>query len=44
MVSHEPWHMEYFDRIIFIRDGLLDAERIGREGKRAGNGSGPQAG
>jgi hypothetical protein len=28
--------MEYFDRIIFIRDGLLDTERIGREGKRAG--------
>jgi putative ABC transport system ATP-binding protein len=36
MVSHEPWHMEYFDRIIFIRDGLLDEERIAREGKRAG--------
>jgi putative ABC transport system ATP-binding protein len=33
MVSHEPWHMEYFDRIIFIRDGLLDEERIAREGK-----------
>lgn len=32
MVSHEPWHMEYFDRIIFIRDGLLDMERIIREG------------
>jgi putative ABC transport system ATP-binding protein len=28
MVSHEPWHREYFDRIIFIRDGLLDEERI----------------
>lgn len=28
MVSHEPWHMEYFDRIIFIRDGLIDEERI----------------
>ncbi|MDD1724706.1 MAG: ABC transporter ATP-binding protein [Methanospirillum sp.] len=24
MVSHEAWHQEYFDRIIFIRDGLLD--------------------
>ena len=23
MVSHEPSHMEYFDRIIFIRDGVL---------------------
>jgi len=33
MVSHEPWHMEYFDRIIFIRDGLLDVERIEKEGK-----------
>ena len=36
MVSHEPWHMEYFDRIIFIRDGLLDTERILREGKQNG--------
>jgi len=34
MVSHEPWHMEYFDRIIFIRDGVLDEERIAREGKQ----------
>ena len=33
MVSHEPWHMEYFDRIIFIRDGVLDEERIQHEGK-----------
>ncbi len=33
MVSHEAWHMEYFDRIIFIRDGVLDEERMGREGK-----------
>jgi len=32
MVSHEPWHQEYFDRIIFIRDGLLDEERIDQEG------------
>ena len=32
MVSHEPWHMEYFDRIIFIRDGLLDEGRAHREG------------
>jgi len=39
MVSHEPWHMEYFDRIIFIRDGMLDEERIAREGKLAGPGS-----
>ena len=35
MVSHEPWHMEYFDRIIFIRDGLLDSERMEREGKQS---------
>jgi putative ABC transport system ATP-binding protein len=36
MVSHEPWHMEFFDRVIFIRDGLLDEERTGLE--RAGRG------
>jgi putative ABC transport system ATP-binding protein len=28
MVSHEPWHQEYFDRIIFIRDGVLDEGRM----------------
>ncbi|PWR70402.1 ABC transporter ATP-binding protein [Methanospirillum lacunae] len=28
MVSHELWHQEYFDRIIFIQDGLLEKERI----------------
>lgn len=33
MVSHEPWHMEYFDRIVFIRDGLLDTERMEHEGR-----------
>jgi len=33
MVSHEPWHQEYFDRIIFIRDGRLDENRIDHEGK-----------
>jgi putative ABC transport system ATP-binding protein len=32
MVSHEPWHQEYFDRIIFIRDGVLDMDRMDREG------------
>jgi len=32
MVSHEPWHQEYFDRVIFIRDGLLDEERMASEG------------
>ena len=36
MVSHEQWHMEYFDRIIFIRDGLLDMERMEREGNGTG--------
>jgi putative ABC transport system ATP-binding protein len=36
MVSHEPWHQSYFDRIIFIRDGLLDEERIQEEGHGAG--------
>ncbi len=35
MVSHEPWHMEYFDRIIHIRDGVLDGERMEQEGKNA---------
>ena len=44
MVSHEPWHMEYFDRIIFIRDGVLDAERMGREGKQTGRDVGGGAG
>jgi len=27
MVSHEQWHKKYFDRIIFIRDGLLGGEQ-----------------
>ncbi len=31
MVSHEAWHREYFDRIIFIRDGLLDEDRLRQE-------------
>jgi putative ABC transport system ATP-binding protein len=34
MVSHEPWHQEYFDRIIFIRDGLLDTTHSTGEGKQ----------
>jgi len=37
MVSHEPWHQEFFDRIIFIRDGMLDQERVAREGTGAGS-------
>ena len=36
MVSHEQWHMQYFDRIIFIRDGVLDTERMEREGNGSG--------
>jgi putative ABC transport system ATP-binding protein len=36
MVSHEQWHREYFDRIIFIRDGVLDVERMEREGNGSG--------
>ena len=23
MVSHEDWHMEYFDRVIILRDGRI---------------------
>ncbi len=35
MVSHEQWHMQYFDRVIFIRDGVLDTGRMeGEEGPR----------
>ena len=34
MVSHESWHLEYFDRIIYIRDGLLDEERMQQESAR----------
>jgi putative ABC transport system ATP-binding protein len=44
MVSHEPWHQEYFDRIIFIRDGLLDAERMERERKMGGGNDWPNEG
>lgn len=38
MVSHEQWHMEYFDRIFFLRDGVLDTERMEREGNGGGRG------
>lgn len=31
MVSHEPWHREYFDRIISIRDGRLEEEGTDRD-------------
>jgi putative ABC transport system ATP-binding protein len=37
MVSHEQWHMGYFDRIIFIRDGVLDEERLQQEGSTGQN-------
>ena len=36
MVSHEQWHMQYFDRIFFLRDGVLDTERMEREGNGTG--------
>ena len=36
MVSHEQWHMQYFDRIFFLRDGVLDTERIEKEGRNGG--------
>jgi putative ABC transport system ATP-binding protein len=34
MVSHEQWHLEYFDRVIYLRDGLLDGEQMEREPAR----------
>jgi len=34
MVSHESWHLEYFDRVIYLKDGLLDEERMQRESVR----------
>jgi putative ABC transport system ATP-binding protein len=34
MVSHESWHLEYFDRVIYLQDGLLDKERMQRESAR----------
>ncbi|MCX6682272.1 MAG: ABC transporter ATP-binding protein [Methanoregula sp.] len=27
MVSHEDWHKEYFHRIVYLRDGMLDLAR-----------------
>lgn len=27
MVTHEMWHVPYFDRVIHLRDGLLDGRR-----------------
>jgi putative ABC transport system ATP-binding protein len=26
MVSHEEWHKEYFDRIVYLKDGRIDRE------------------
>jgi len=36
MVSHEQSHMQYFDRIYFLRDGVLDRERMEKEGNGTG--------
>lgn len=33
MVSHEPWHREFFDRVIFICDGSLNIERMHKKEK-----------
>jgi putative ABC transport system ATP-binding protein len=30
MVTHEEWHKSYFDRIIYLRDGLLDRHEYPR--------------
>lgn len=27
MVSHEPWHEEYFDRVVWFHDGTVERER-----------------
>ena len=29
MVSHEEWHKSYFDRIIYMKDGVIDKEKNG---------------
>ena len=31
MVTHEEWHKTFFDRIIYLRDGLLDEDQAQRE-------------
>ncbi|HII76162.1 MAG TPA: ABC transporter ATP-binding protein [Methanolinea sp.] len=37
MVSHEEWHMQYFDRIISMKDGLIEKEeRRSEDGERHG--------
>ena len=36
MVSHEQSHIQYFDRIYFLRDGVLDRERMEKEGNGTG--------
>ncbi|MEI7434276.1 MAG: ABC transporter ATP-binding protein [Methanomicrobiales archaeon] len=28
MVSHEEWHKTYFDRIIYMKDGLIDPDNV----------------
>jgi putative ABC transport system ATP-binding protein len=25
MVSHEEWYREYFDRVIYLKDGVVDS-------------------
>jgi putative ABC transport system ATP-binding protein len=36
MVSHEEWHLPYFDRVIRLRDGRIDVDehRTGGDGRR----------
>ena len=44
MVSHESWHLEYFNRVIYLQDGLLDEERMQRESAQKDPGWRKQAG
>jgi len=30
MVSHEEWHKQYFDRIISMKDGVIETDAQGR--------------
>ena len=41
MVSHEEWHKQYFDRIISMKDGVIETDLPGtREGDSGGDPSG----
>jgi putative ABC transport system ATP-binding protein len=31
MVSHEEWHKNYFDRIISMKDGVIETEIYGKQ-------------